>query len=210
VTEVILVGPNPNSKLKLIGYLRVSTSRQKDEGYSLKAQKEAIERYCQLRGYELVAVEEESESAIKARSVFQRVRENVLNGKADGLIVAKLDRLGRSVRDLANIAEELRRQDKQLISVGDNIDTSSANGKLLFHILSAIAEYERELLIERTKAGRILAERQGKICHRPRKEIDPKLLKELKRKGVSHRMMAKTLGVSRATILKRLDELRLR
>jgi len=196
--------------MRLIGYLRVSTTRQRDEGYSLEAQKEAIKHYCHARGYELIALEEESESAIKTRPVFQKVKEQVLNGKADGLIIAKLDRLGRSVRDLANIAEELRRNNKQLISVGDNIDTSSANGKLLFHILSAIAEYERELLIERTKAGRILAERQGKICHRPRKEIDPKALRELKRKGISHRMMAKTLGVSRATVLKRLDELGLR
>ncbi|HID57336.1 TPA: recombinase family protein [Candidatus Poribacteria bacterium] len=197
------------AKLKLIGYLRVSTARQR-EGYSLDHQKEAIERYCQARGYELVAVEEESESAIKARPVFQRVKAQVLEGKADGLIVAKLDRLGRSVRDLANIAEELSREGKQLISVGDSIDTSSSNGKLLFHILSAIAEYERELLIERTKAGRALAEKQGKICHRPRKEIDPKVLREMKAKDVSHRMMAKILGVSRATILKRLDELGLR
>ncbi|MFQ6091050.1 MAG: recombinase family protein, partial [Candidatus Bipolaricaulia bacterium] len=57
---------------------------------------------------------------------------------------------------------------------------SSSNEKLLFHILSAIAEYERELLIERTKAGRALAGRQGKICHRPRKEIAPKVLREMK------------------------------
>lgn len=196
-------------KLRLIGYVRVSTARQR-EGYSLEAQKESIERYCQAHGYELLAIEEESESAIKARPVFQRVKSQVLEGEADGLIVAKLDRLGRSVRDLANIAEELSREGKQLISVGDNIDTSTSNGKLLFHILSAIAEYERELLIERTKAGRALAEKQGKICHRPRKEIDPKVLREMKAKGVSHRMMAKILGVSRATILKRLDELGLR
>jgi len=196
-------------KLRLIGYVRVSTARQR-EGYSLEAQREAIERYCQAHGHELVDIEEESESAIKARPVFQRVKARVLEGKADGLIVAKLDRLGRSVRDLANIAEELSQHGKQLISVGDNIDTSTSNGKLLFHILSAIAEYERELLIERTKAGRALAEKQGKICHRPRKEIDPKVLREMKAKGVSHRMMAKILGVSRATILKRLDELGLR
>jgi len=196
-------------KLRLIGYVRVSTARQR-EGYSLEAQREAIERYCQAHGHELVGIEEESESAIKARPVFQRVKAQVLDGKADGLIVAKLDRLGRSVRDLANIAEELSQAGKQLISVGDNIDTSTSNGKLLFHILSAIAEYERELLIERTKAGRALAEKQGKICHRPRKEIDPKVLREMKAKGVSHRMMAKILDVSRATILKRLDELGLR
>jgi len=110
------MGSNSNSKLKLIGYLRVSTARQKDEGYSLETQREAIQRYCQAHSHELISLEEESESAIKTRPVFQRVKERVLNGKADGLIIAKLDRLGRSVRDLANIAEELRRQGKQLIS----------------------------------------------------------------------------------------------
>jgi DNA invertase Pin-like site-specific DNA recombinase len=64
--------------------------------------------------------------------------------------------------------------------------------------------------LERTRAGRELAEKQGKICHRPRKLLDPKILTEMKRKGMSHRMMAKTLGVSRATLLRRLDELGLR
>jgi len=64
-------GSEPKLKLRLIGYVRVSTARQR-EGYSLEAQKEAIERYCEAHGYELLAIEEESESAIKARPVFQR------------------------------------------------------------------------------------------------------------------------------------------
>jgi DNA invertase Pin-like site-specific DNA recombinase len=136
----------------------------------------------------------------------------VLNsdGSIDGLIVAKLDRLGRSVKDLADIASLLREKDKQLISVHDHIDTSSSNGKLLFHILSAIAEYERELLIERTRAGRALAEKQGVICHRPRKPLSAEMLKELKQRGVSHRKMAQLLQVSKSTVLRRLDELGLR
>jgi DNA invertase Pin-like site-specific DNA recombinase len=199
-------------KLKLIGYLRVSMVRQKDEGCSLEAQRQAIERYCEAHGHVLPALEEESESAVKARPVFNRVFQKVLSsdGALDGLIVAKLDRLGRSVKDLADIASALREKGKQLISVQDHIDTSSPNGKLLFHILSAIAEYERELLIERTKAGRALAEKKGVICHRPRKPIDLELLKELKLRGVSHRRMAKLLGVSKSTVLRRLDELGLR
>ena len=204
--------PEPK-KLKLIGYIRVSTLKQLQEGFSLEAQQEAIERYCNAHGHQLVAVEKESESAVKARPVFQRVFKRVLeaqDGELDGLIVAKLDRLGRSVKDLANLASALQERGKQLISVSDNIDTSTPNGKLLFHILSAIAEYERELLIERTKIGRALAERKGVICHRPRKPIDLELLKELKRRGVSHRKMAKLLGVSKSTILRRLDELGLR
>ncbi len=199
-------------KLKLIGYLRVSTVRQKEDGYSLEAQRQAIQRYCKSLGYQLLGLEEESESAVKARPVFHKLFEKVLNsdGAVDGLIVAKLDRLGRSVKDLADIAAELRTHNKQLISVHDHIDTSSPNGKLLFHILSAIAEYERELLIERTKAGRALAEKQGVLCHRPRKPIDLELLKELKKRGVSHRRMAQLLGISKSTILRRLDELGLR
>ena len=199
-------------KLKLIGYLRVSTVRQRADGYSLQAQRQAIQRYCKSLGYQLLGLEEESESAVKARPVFNKLFHKVLNsnGTIDGLIVAKLDRLGRSVKDLADIASELREKEKQLISVHDHIDTSSSNGKLLFHILSAIAEYERELLIERTKAGRALAEKQGVICHRPRKPLDVELLSELKRRGVSHRKMAQLLQISKSTVLRRLDELGLR
>lgn len=195
--------------MKLIGYIRVSTAKQQ-EGFGLAAQKQAIQRYCRAHKHQLIAVEQEQQSAIKSRPVFQKVFQRVLAGEADGIIVAKLDRLGRSVRDLATIAEELRKNQKQLISVSDHIDTSSPNGKLLFHILSAIAEYERELLIERTKAGRALAEKQGIICHRPRKPIDEKLLRRLKGQGVSHRAMAKALGIARSTLLRRLDELGLR
>jgi DNA invertase Pin-like site-specific DNA recombinase len=144
--------------------------------------------------------------------VFEKLFQRLIapNSNLDGLIVAKLDRLGRSVKDLAEIAAELHQHKKQLISVADNIDTSTPNGKLLFHILSAIAEYERELLIERTKAGRALAEKEGKICHRPRKPLDEKTLRQLKAKGVSHRAIAKALGISRSTLLRRLDELGLR
>jgi DNA invertase Pin-like site-specific DNA recombinase len=197
--------------MKLIGYIRVSTARQQ-EGFSLKAQKEAISRYCKAHKHKLVTVEAESKSAIRTRPVFDKLfgRINDPSSKLDGLIVAKLDRLGRSVRDLANIVEELKRHKKQLISVQDTIDTSTPNGKLLFHILSSIAEYERELLLERTKAGRALAEKQGKLCHRPKKPIDEKALKQLKAKGVSHRVMATSLGIARSTLLRRLDELGLR
>lgn len=114
------------------------------------------------------------------------------------------------MKDLATIAEEFRRAGKALIFVQNAINTSTPEGKLLFNLLAAIAEHERTLLLERTKAGRELAEKQGKICHRPRKTIDPRILAEMKRKGISHRMMAKTLGISRTTLLRRLDELGLR
>lgn len=197
--------------MKLAGYLRVSTHRQ-SAGFSLKAQKEAITAYCRTHKHELVSVEAEAKSALKQRPVFEQLYARLLkpNTKLDGLIVAKLDRLGRSVQDLVSIVEGLKQRKKQFISVQDNIDTSTPNGKLLFHLLAAIAEYERELLIERTKQGRALAEKQGKLCHRPKKPIDEKLLKTLTAQHVSHRAMAQALGIARSTLLLRLDELGLR
>jgi DNA invertase Pin-like site-specific DNA recombinase len=195
--------------MKLIGYVRVSSVSQ-TQGYGLEVQRQAIEQYCAIHGHELLEIEEEVRSAIKTRPVFDKVKEKVLNGKADGLIAYRLDRVGRSVKDLANIADEFQKAGKALIFVQNAIDTTTPEGKLLFNLLAAIAEYERTLLLERTRAGRELAEKQGKICHRPRKLLDPKILTEMKRKGMSHRMMAKTLGVSRATLLRRLDELGLR
>jgi len=195
--------------MRLIGYVRVSSVSQA-QGYGLEVQRRAIEGYCVLHGHELLGIEEEVRSALKSRPVFDRVKEKVLNGGADGLIAYRLDRIGRSVKDLATIAEEFQKAGKALIFVQNAINTSTPEGKLLFNLLAAIAEYERTLLLERTKAGRELAEKQGKICHRPRKTIDPRILAEMKRKGISHRMMAKTLGISRTTLLRRLDELGLR
>ncbi|MCD6320826.1 recombinase family protein [Candidatus Bipolaricaulota bacterium] len=195
--------------MRLIGYVRVSSVSQ-TQGYGLEVQRKAIEQYCEAHGHELLKIEEEVKSAVKSRPVFERVKRKVLEGKADGLIAYRLDRVGRSVKDLALIADEFQRAGKALIFVQNAIDTSTPEGKLLFNLLAAIAEYERTLLLERTKAGRELAEKQGKICHRPRKRIDPRILRELKEKGVSHRRMAQILGISRTTLLKRLDELGLR
>jgi len=119
--------------------------------------------------HKLIAIHEESRSAVKNRPVFDESFQLVLNDqKIDGLIIAKLDRMGRSVKDLANLGGQLQEAKKQLVSVHDNIDTSTANGRLLFNMLAAIAEYERELLLERTKEGRKRAQKEGKLMHRPR------------------------------------------
>jgi site-specific DNA recombinase len=112
--------------MKLAGYLRVSTHRQ-SEGFSLKAQKEAITSYCKAHKHELISLEAESKSALKQRPVFEQLYARLLSpdSKLDGLIVAKLDRLDRSVQDLVAIVEGLHKQKKQFISVQDAIDTST-------------------------------------------------------------------------------------
>lgn len=196
--------------MKFLGYIRVSTTKQSKQ-FSLAAQKEAIQAFCKQKGYKLVGLETESRSAVKDRPVFDKILKQVLEDeKINGLVIAKLDRMGRSVKDLATIGTQLQDAKKQLVSVHDNLDTSTANGRLLFNMLAAIAEYERELLLERTKEGRKRAKKQGKLMHRPRKEIDLDELKSLHQQQVPIAQMARLFDVHKDTIRRRLDEMGLR
>jgi len=196
--------------MKLLGYVRVSTVKQSRQ-FSLSAQKESIQEYCKMKKHKLAAIEEESRSAVGERPVFDETLNLVLeNDNIDGLIIAKLDRMGRSVKDLADIGERLKEKGKQLISVHDNLDTSTANGRLLFNMLAAIAEYERELLLERTKEGRKRAQAEGKLMHRPRKEIDLNELKSLYLQEVPIAQLARVFDVHKDTVRRRLDEMGLR
>ncbi|MBI1729329.1 recombinase family protein [Candidatus Acetothermia bacterium] len=196
--------------MKFIGYIRVSTIKQSKQ-FSLENQREAIRSYCNQRKFKLILIENESKSAIRDRPVFDRVfREVIDNRNVDGIIVAKLDRMGRSVKDLATIGSKLQESKKQLVSVHDNLDTSTPNGRLLFNLLAAIAEYERELLMERTKAGRERAAKQGVMMHRPRIELDLSELKSLYLKEVPIAQLARVFNVHKDTIRRRLDEMKLR
>ncbi|MEM2445878.1 MAG: recombinase family protein [Candidatus Bathyarchaeia archaeon] len=196
--------------MRVLGYARVSTENQVKSG-SLEEQKNQIRRFCELQGHELLEILcDAGLSALSDRPAWNRAMQWAREKKIEAIVVTKLDRWGRSVKDLVTSIDELRRLGVHFISIGDNLDTSTPNGRLLFHILSAFAEFEREIIRERMQAGRERAKAQGKVCHRPRKTIDPRILAEMKRKGISHRMMAKTLGISRTTLLRRLDELGLR
>jgi len=130
------------------------------------------------------------------------------------VVVTKLDRFGRSVQDLVIHINRLESQGQHFVSVGDSIDTSTANGRLMFHILAAFAEFERDIIRERMKAGRARAEKMGKLTHRPRKLLtDPKQLEEIQKlhfeKKVSAASLARVYGVSRPTMDKRLKEMEL-
>lgn len=196
--------------MTFLGYIRVSTAKQSKQ-FSLQAQKEAIQTFCKQKGYKLAGIEKEAQSAVKDRPVFDTVFQQVLEDEnITGLVIAKLDRMGRSVKDLATIGAKLGEAKKQLVSVHDNLDTSTANGRLLFNMLAAIAEYERELLLERTREGRKRAQKQGKLMHRPRKKIDLDELKSLHRQRVPIAQMARLFEVHKDTIRRRLDEMGLR
>ncbi|MCT4700420.1 recombinase family protein [Enterobacteriaceae bacterium H20N1] len=134
-----------------IGYIRVSTNEQNTD-----LQREALER----AGCEQI-FEEKMSGTVANRPVLKRALKALSPG--DTLVVWKLDRLGRSMRNLVLLVDELRRREVHFRSVTDSIDTSSSMGRFIFHIMSALAEMERELIVERTRAGLASARAKGRI-----------------------------------------------
>jgi site-specific DNA recombinase len=142
--------------MKLIGYVRVSSEGQADNT-SLEDQQEKITAYCVALNHELVRLYQDVQSGGKSdnRKGLQTAMADMLNGKADGLIVLKLDRLGRRASDvLTLIDKELQPNNKALIVIDMNMDTSTATGKLVLTMLAGVAEFEKSQINERTKNGK--------------------------------------------------------
>lgn len=141
------------SRTKVIGYLRVSTEAQADGGVSLDAQRSKVESYAALYDLDLVAVVVDPGASGKTmeRPGLQAVLARLGAGEADGLLVAKLDRLTRSVRDLGALLDLGFRDRFALLSVSEQIDTRSAAGRLVLNVLCSVAEWERETIGERTR-----------------------------------------------------------
>jgi site-specific DNA recombinase len=139
--------------MRTAGYVRVSTDRQADLGISLEAQEAKIRAMATVRGVDLEEVIIDGGESAKDlnRPGVQRLLEMVENGKIDAVIVAKLDRLTRSVKDLSQLMELLEKRKVALISVAESLDTSSAAGRLVITIMGAVSQWEREAIGERTR-----------------------------------------------------------
>jgi DNA invertase Pin-like site-specific DNA recombinase len=174
----------------LIGYARVSTTDQ-----NLTLQKDALLKAGCERIYEdeLSGTKENRPGLLKA---LEQLREG------DTLIVWKLDRLGRSVKSLIELVSELHSKNIHFKSVTDSIDTSTPSGRFFFHVMASLAQMERELIVERTKAGLVAAKKLGRVGGRKRVMSDSKLVsaKKLLDAGALPRDVAKDLGVSLATL----------
>ena len=146
---------------KAIGYIRVSTDKQADQGVSLEAQKAKIEAYAMLYDLEMVDYVIETGSAKDThRDGLQEALGALTSGKAEALIVVKLDRLTRSVADLGRLVETYF-QKHALLSVGEQIDTRSAAGRLVLNVLASVSQWEREVIGERTSAAMQHMKAQG-------------------------------------------------
>ncbi len=173
-----------------IGYARVSTTDQ-----DLSLQKEALEK----AGCEKI-YEDEMSGTKDNRPGLNKALE-ILRAE-DTLVVWKLDRLGRSVKSLIELVSNLNSKNIHFKSLTDSIDTSTPSGRFFFHVMASLAQMERELIVERTKAGLNVARKLGRVGGRKRIMTDSKLLsaKKLLNSGAHPKDVAKDLGVSIATL----------
>jgi site-specific DNA recombinase len=147
-----------------VGYIRVSTEKQADHGVSLEAQRAKLAAYAALYDLELAAVVVDAGVSAKTleRPGLQRALAMLRKGQATALLVTKLDRLTRSVKDLGVLVEEYFSSDNiTLLSVADNIDTRTAAGRLVLNVLGSVAQWERETIGERTAEALAQKKRQG-------------------------------------------------
>jgi DNA invertase Pin-like site-specific DNA recombinase len=139
--------------MRAFGYIRVSTDKQADRGCSLEAQREKIRAMAVVHGTELADVIVDAGESAKNldRPGMKRILDLVRGGAVDTVIVAKLDRLTRSVRDLADLLEVFQRKGVSLVSVAESLDTGSAAGRLVLNIMVSVSQWEREAIGERTR-----------------------------------------------------------
>lgn len=174
-----------------IGYARVSTIDQ-----NLDLQIDALEK----AGCEKIFTDTSS-GILDARKGLTDALEFLRAG--DSLVVWKLDRLGRSLKNLIETINQLQAKDIGFISLQEKVDTTTSGGKLIFHVFGALAEFERELIRERTRAGLAAARARGRLGGRPRKlsaqqiEMAQKLIKD---PNTSIKEICQVLKISRATL----------
>ena len=180
----------PKEKGLLIGYARVST-----QGQNLVMQTEALHK----AGCKKIFEDRASGSRAERLGLAQ-ARKNLRAG--DTLVVCKLDRLGRSVKHLVDLVGELQKQGVQFRSLTDSIDTGTPSGRFFFHVMASLADMERELIVERTRAGLEVARKLGRTGGRKRlmTESKVKAAKKLLASGVPARDVASNLGVSLPTL----------
>jgi site-specific DNA recombinase len=138
---------------KAIGYVRVSTDKQADAGVSLEAQQEKIRAMAVVQGIELLEIIVDAGESAKTldRPGMVRLLALVEGGMTQTIIVAKLDRITRSVKDLGTLLDRFARRGAALVSVAESLDTSSAAGRLVLNIMVSVSQWEREAIGERTR-----------------------------------------------------------
>lgn len=143
----------PTRPPRAVGYVRVSTDKQADLGVSLDAQAAKVRAMAELHDAQLVDVVTDAGASAKSlnRPGLARVLALVAAGAVDTVIIAKLDRLTRSVRDLADLLDTFAKHNVALVSVAESLDTGTAAGRLVLNVMASVSQWEREAIGERTR-----------------------------------------------------------
>ncbi len=186
---------------RVIGYCRVSTEDQ-----NLDMQEQVIQKYADEKGLELILYVEKISSRKAERQELEHAMKAATNG--DLFVVYKLDRLARSTKELYMLTEQLKEKGVEFVSINDSFDTTTPTGKAMFGMLAVFAEFERDIIQQRTKAGLESARKRGRIGGRP--AIDEKTKKRVRtlfESGESANDIAKEYGIGRATVYKIIKEI---
>lgn len=207
--------------LKAVGYVRVSTDEQAREGQSLEVQSSRVAAYCEAKGWELLRTyTDEGESGKSlARPGIQSLIADLKNNGVDVVVIVKLDRLTRSIRDLGSLIDDLFKG-VALASVEESLDSSTANGRMVMNLLGSVAQWEREVIGERTKAvldhktekgehvGRIpygfAIGESGKLIEKPEEIQNIRKMKREHHRGRSIREIAEKYSLGKSTVQKLL------
>ena len=180
-------------EVRVIGYVRVSTDEQAKEGISLEAQEEKIRAYCLVKSWELLEVVKDEGVSAKnlERPGIKRVLEKVNKKEIDILVVFKLDRLTRSVKDLNFLIELFEKKGISLVSISENLDATTATGRLMLNLLASVSQWEREVIGERTKTVMRYLKENNRVYSRPLfgfDVVDGKLIPNLQEQRVIEEM----------------------
>ncbi len=178
-------------------YARVSTTDQSTESQLLD-----LRRYTRERGWHLYR--EFCDNGVSgtkdSRPALNELMNSAKKRRFDVVLVWRFDRFARSTKHLILALEEFKNLGIDFVSYQENIDTSSPLGSAIFTIISAVAQLERDIIVERVKAGLRRAKNSGKQLGRPRASIDLEKLHRLHCEGLSHRQIAAELGISHASV----------
>lgn len=194
----------PQDRL-VAAYLRVSTEMQ-----STELQRREIEGFLQGKGFREIVFFEDKQTGTNAnRPRLQEMLSRVRRGDIGVVIVWKLDRLFRSLKDLVNTLHEFSENGTSFISVKDNLDFTTSTGRLMVNILGAFAQFEADLIRSRVIAGLANARAMGKVLGR-RPSIPRDVVRELRLQGLSLSQIASKIGVTKSGVSKTLSSLGLK
>ena len=180
-------------------YARVSTV---GHGQDPDIQTRELTEYCQRRGWEIfnVYVDNGVSGKKDSRPELNRLMADAYARRFDVICCFRFDRFSRSVSHLCRALETFNALDIQFVSLCEQVDTSTPTGKLVFTILGAVAEGERNLIAERVRSGLRNARAKGKTLGRPKKDVDVPQIMSLRASGASWRKIADTMGLSVGTV----------